>query len=340
MTTIGVIVPIYNAEDTLERCVGSILAQTHAELNVVLIDDGSTDISGAICDAYAEFESRVQALHTPNRGLSAARNLGVDHALAAGVELVAFVDADDWLEPHMLEKLLAALDASEADIAQCGWRTEGFRTTNDSVLPEAVYSRNEALYSLICGGISTVVWNKLYCSRVLAGTRFPDGRVYEDCATTYRIIASCDKVVSIPYIGYHHVMRKGSICHTPSMKNLSDSWSACKERYDYYHAEESDLIDADMADALARSASGCISAMWRWAFCNSRSERAKYSYVLQDMQHFERQELRFFDKRRWPAKLTIPLALSRSRSSLSLAVGYYINQLFITLFPKKSSSRR
>lgn len=83
-STINVVVPVYNAEDTLERCVGSILSQTRADLDVILVDDGSTDISGAMCDAYAEFDARVRVFHTPNRGLSAARNLGIDCALAAG----------------------------------------------------------------------------------------------------------------------------------------------------------------------------------------------------------------------------------------------------------------
>ena len=120
MPTIGVIIPVYNAEDTLERCVGSVIGQTHSDLEIILVDDGSTDISGAMCDAYAELDLRVHVYHTPNRGLSAARNWGIESALADGTEFIAFVDADDWLEPRMFETLLAALDASDADIAQCG----------------------------------------------------------------------------------------------------------------------------------------------------------------------------------------------------------------------------
>ena len=91
-STISVIIPVYNAEDTLERCVGSLLAQTHADLDVILVDDGSTDISCAMCDAYAEFDARVRVFHTPNRGLSAARNLGIDSALAAGTRFIAFAN--------------------------------------------------------------------------------------------------------------------------------------------------------------------------------------------------------------------------------------------------------
>lgn len=106
MPTISVIVPVYNAEDTLEHNVGSILAQTHADLDVILDDDGSTGISGAMCDAYAEFDPRVRAFHTPNRGLSAARNLGLDQALEAGTQLIALADANDWLEPDMLANQL------------------------------------------------------------------------------------------------------------------------------------------------------------------------------------------------------------------------------------------
>ena len=116
-STISVIIPVYNAEDTLERCVGSVLAQTHADLDVILVEVGSTDISGAMCDAFAEFDSRVRVFHAPNRGLSAARNLGIDSALTAGAEFIAFADADDWLEPCMLGEPLAAIESSGADIA-------------------------------------------------------------------------------------------------------------------------------------------------------------------------------------------------------------------------------
>ena len=121
--TISVIIPVYNAEDTLARCVGSVLAQTHADLDVILVDDGSTDISGAMCDACAEFDARVRVLHTPNRGLSAARNLGIDCALAAGAEFIAFADTDDWLESCMLGEPLAAIESSGADIANAAGKS-------------------------------------------------------------------------------------------------------------------------------------------------------------------------------------------------------------------------
>ena len=222
MPTISIIVPVHNAEDTLERCVESILAQTHGDLDIILIDDGSSDISGAMCDAYAEFDARVRAVHTSNLGLSAARNLGVESALKRGSELIAFADADDFMEPDMLEELLKELDSQSADIAQCGYRIEGLRKARDEIAPKAAYDTMGAIAALMEESIKAAIWNKLYRSRIFDNLRFPEGRVFEEIATTHLMLLECRKIVSIPYIGYHYVMREGSITHTISMKNLSD----------------------------------------------------------------------------------------------------------------------
>ena len=339
MATISVIVPVYNAEDTLERCMGSVLAQTYPDTDVILIDDGSTDISGAMCDIYAEYDSRVRVFHTFNRGLSAARNLGIDCALSGDVRYIAFVDADDYLELDMLAKLLEVLESSGADIVQCGRVLDGFCGVSEFNTPAAGFWKREAIGALIYGDINSGVWNKLYRRRILESVRFPEGRVFEEVATMHRMVLLCDKFVSVPYCGYHHVMREGSITHTHTMSNLADYWTAYKERRIVLEKEVSDLRDEERNE-LVKGMAFAVSRMWRWAYANSPYDRSSYSDVLCEMQTFVRNELKRTDKSRWPVSLRAPLILAQSVSSLSLAVAYCANQLFIRLFPRKSDSRK
>ena len=339
MRTICIIVPVFNAEDTLERCVGSILAQTYTNLDIVLVDDGSTDISGAMCDAYAYYEPRIRCFHTPNNGLSAARNLGITKALEHGAEFIAFVDADDWIEPQMIERLFSALISSEADIAQCGYRVVGFRTVKETMPSAAELNKRESLEALIRGDIATVVWNKLYRSVIFEELRFPEGRVFEDISTTHRMIALCDKVSSVSYLGYDYVMREDSIAHTHTMRNLEDYWLACRERLDYLvsvlpdlHEEERNILIQGMALA--------VSKMWRWGFSNGVREIAKYSDLLCKMHTFVRTDLSNADKTKWPLTLKVPLVFARSNSLASLAAGCYINKLIIAIAPNNTWSQR
>lgn len=340
MPTIAVIVPVYNAEDTLERCVGSILAQTHSNLDILLVDDGSTDIGGMMCDAYAELDSRVRVFHTPNRGLSSARNLGLDYALSGNAELLSFVDADDYMEPYALETLLNAMQSSQADIVQCGYRNEGLLVTMDYRPHLADYDTKEALEALIEGGISNDVWAKLYSKRIFETLRFPEGRVYEEVSVMHRIMLLCEKVTCVPDIEYHYVMREGSITHTANMKNLADFWNAYKERRDYLNERIPGFLDERLQSKLEKDVAYAISRMWRWAFSNSPDERISYQNLLEEMSRYVKKELRCVNKNRWPLLLRASLIFTRSTSTVSLAMAYFANQTLIRLFPEKSRSRR
>lgn len=148
MPTISVIVPVYNAEGFLRRCTDSVLSQTYRELELLLVDDGSPDRSGEVCDAVAREDSRVRVLHKPNGGVSSARNLGL--AEAAG-EYVAFLDSDDWLEPDALELLLRALRDAGADTAGCGNYNvrDGARSVEAPALPAGVHGKKEIREKLV-----------------------------------------------------------------------------------------------------------------------------------------------------------------------------------------------
>ena len=273
MAYISVIVPVYNAEDTLVRCMGSILAQTYTDLDIILIDDGSTDISGSMCDAYAKFDSRIRAVHTANRGLSAARNLGIELALSKGAHFIGFVDADDYLEPRMFEELLMALYSSGADIARCGVHVDGLRSDSEDIPIARICDRRQAVAALISGEIGDAVWNKLYRGFIFEKVRFPEGRVFEEIATMHRIVLSCERIVFIPYVGYHYVMREGSIAHSHSMANLADFWVACGERRDHLIDEVPALLDEEFHNELYKGMASVISMTWRWAYSNASQKR-------------------------------------------------------------------
>ena len=142
-TKISVIVPVYKAEAWLARCVDSILAQTFRDLEVILVDDGSPDGSGALCEGYAAADSRVKAIHKANGGVSSARNAGIE---AASGEWVAFVDSDDWLEPDYLERLADRLTGPDCDVVMGGARiTDGVSITGRPCPPRPTLTKEELL---------------------------------------------------------------------------------------------------------------------------------------------------------------------------------------------------
>ena len=174
---ISVIVPVYKAEPYLRQCVDSILEQTYRDIEVILIDDGSPDKCGEICDEYAEKDNRVRTFHTENRGVSAARNLGISEAKG---EYIGFVDSDDRIEPDMYEILLKRMQETGADIAQCGVLQYPGYGSEKSEPEDEVLLRDDALKALIEFRLNSYAWNKLYNSRLFETVTFPDGMNYED----------------------------------------------------------------------------------------------------------------------------------------------------------------
>ena len=261
---ISVIVPIYNVEEYLRRCVDSLLQQTYADLEVILVDDGSPDGCGAICDAYASQEPRVRAVHKPNGGLSDARNAGL--LVAAGDE-IAFVDSDDWVAPDFLAAMHDALTRTGADIVECsvvktaGDAAGGAAFGGTAIAPEvpsgpedtaraiagareagappapAVYSAEPALRELIHDGVfHQTVWNKLYRRSVLEGILFPVGRTNEDEFWTYQAFARAARIARIELPLYYYFQRPGSIMGASFSLRRLDALDAKTERQAYIEA--------------------------------------------------------------------------------------------------------
>ena len=243
--TISVIVPIYKVESYLDRCVQSLVDQTYPQLEIVLVDDGSPDRCGAMCDEWAKKDSRIKVVHKPNGGLSDARNAGME---AATGEVIGFVDSDDWVAADMYEKLLQALEQDGSDIAACGvgmvWEddTPSRMLTHDFV---GVLTREQAQAALLEEThLLQPVWYKLYRRDIVEGLPFAVGKYHEDAFWSYQAIGRAQSVSVIPDVGYYYLQRAGSIMGASySLKRLDAIEAAC-ERQQYFKKHFPELADA------------------------------------------------------------------------------------------------
>lgn len=214
--TVSVIVPCYKVEAYLHRCVDSILRQTHHDLDVILVDDGSPDRCGEICDEYATADTRVRVLHQPNQGLSAARNAGLE--VMTG-KYVTFVDGDDWLDDTCIGNLHRIMIDTDADLSVCNLlRTSDERVTWPAAAGTILeMSRDEAIAQILKPRYGSMVaaCGKLYRAELFTKIRFPVGRLHEDAFTTYRVILQCRKVALTTSPLYVYWQRPDSIMGSP-----------------------------------------------------------------------------------------------------------------------------
>ena len=236
---INIIVPVYNVELYLPKCIESLLSQTYTNIHIFLIDDGSTDPCPAICDSYAEQDSRVTVIHRSNGGQSAARNSGLA-ALSdeAPENYVAFVDSDDYVEPDYLAFLYKLLKENNADIAQCGhyivYSEKRYVPKNKNCTLK-ILDQKCALESLCYNGIYDVTaWNKLYKLSLFSDLRFPEGRIYEDTASAPYITSKANRIVVNMTPKYYYVQRYNSTANGRKFhKNKYQFLQAGDELADY-----------------------------------------------------------------------------------------------------------
>ncbi len=209
MELISVVVPVYNAGPYLRQCLNSLAAQTYPHVEIILVDDGSSDGSDQVCREYAERDGRFQYVRlSANRGPSVARNVGVRQAAGA---FISFVDADDYVEPGLLERLHCSLTRNGADISACG--ADGIRL---EIGPARSYSRVEAVCCLAKGSpFNHVPWGKLYRTDLARSCPFDENVFYsEDLLFLYQALKRSGKVSYIPDVLYHYVNREGSQMHS------------------------------------------------------------------------------------------------------------------------------
>jgi glycosyltransferase involved in cell wall biosynthesis len=232
---LSIIIPVYNVEQYLRRCLESVLNQVYKNLDIILIDDGSTDSSGNICEEYQRTDDRISVIHKKNSGLADARNTGL---LVARGELIGFVDSDDWIEHDMYESMTAKYFETHSDIIACGYYscTETKTTKyiwNRNIDTSKILTPLEALDFLLKNGMFNVAWNKIYTKTLFANLFFPSGKICEDSYIMYRLLLKANKIYLIDECKYYYFNRGGSIINSITSKRFIDEFYAYYTRHIY-----------------------------------------------------------------------------------------------------------
>lgn len=275
---ISVIVPVYKVELFFRQCVDSILAQTYSNLEIILVDDGSPDNCGAICDKYACQDSRIRVIHKENGGLSDARNVGID---AAKGEYIAFVDSDDWIAPEMYESMYQTAEKYKADLVVCEyydcWRQtcSGWHKSEDQI-----FLGEEGAKALLELKFGNYAWNKLYKRELWTQKiRYPVGKNYEDVRTTYKLVQKCKMVVVIPQMLYYYRRHNQGITGGKLLGNKIQCVDSRMERFeaigDKYPEQRAFLLEEIYRHFMSLRSALCAQSESSW---RKYSESLRYTF--------------------------------------------------------------
>lgn len=279
---ISVIVPIYNVELYLRKCLDSLINQTYKALQIILVDDGSPDNCGQICDEYSALDGRITVIHKGNGGVSSARNTGLD---AAKGDYIGWVDPDDWIEPDMFEYMLGKAVDNSADIVVCG-RAEQYpsRTVIKGWSEETVYNREQALEQLINDQeLGSYLWDKLWRASLFDGVRFPDGRTFEDVSVMHILFSRADKTICLLGTKYHYLQRVDGIVGNQNLKARINRYIADKQRYDDLHEEYPQLSTALEAKCIEAAVN-----VWNSYYKSTAQQRNDSKETLKEISEFSR----------------------------------------------------
>ena len=236
MEKISIIAPVYQVEKYIGQCIESVINQTFKNFELILIDDGSKDKSGNICDEYAKRDKRIHVVHTENKGAASARNRGLD--LATG-KYIAFVDGDDYLAENMLDKLYKVITQENCDVVVCDFlnlhanpdKDFSLQLSDSKVSGREILShlKNQKNY-----GVWTIVWNKLYKKEILKALRFPEGKYFEDEIFSDQLYLRCNEVQVISDVLYYHRVLETSTMNTQKIRNYLDLIDAFQLRINLY----------------------------------------------------------------------------------------------------------
>ena len=230
---ISIIIPVYKVEKYLEKCIESVLKQTYTNLQIILVDDGSPDNCGKICDEYAKKDSRIEVIHKANGGLSDARNVGISKAKG---RYIGFVDSDDYIKEDMYEILLNLIKKYDADVSICNLYdvidgNEYIRNKENGIRE---YSRLDILKEVLLDkNIQSYAWNKLYKKELFDEVKYPIGKKYEDIGTTFYIFEKCNKIVVTSEPEYYYLKRSDSLVNNVTESTVFDYMELILQRYLY-----------------------------------------------------------------------------------------------------------
>ena len=239
MELVSVIVPVYNVEKYLARCIQSVCGQSYQGLEIILVDDGSKDKSGVICDEYAERDGRIKVIHKENGGLGDARNAGVEKAEG---KYLLFVDSDDRIHENLVRDTVETAEKNQADMVIFDYigEEENGNLTDRFTFPFSAnrvieVAEEKELIMRSCSAVNKLIRRELWKE---SGFQFPKGRYYEDLATIPKVMTKTKKIVYLPEVYYYYLMRDGSIMHSRNFeKNYEDRTWAVDQLLEYFERE-------------------------------------------------------------------------------------------------------
>lgn len=239
---ISIIIPVYNVENYIKRAINSVIEQTYKNLEIILIDDGSKDSSGAICDEFADMDSRIKVIHQKNFGVSAARNAGI--RIATG-KYIAFVDPDDVISNRMYEFLYKAISENNCKIATCKYKifAEKLPIFDNSYEMNLVVGDDIIKKLLEDKEITNYSWDKLYLRELFCDIEYPVGKKYEDLGIMFKVLLKVDRIAYLDMKLYGYFMRNDSITGNYNVKSIIDFSEMVKSRYEILINEKPNLVD-------------------------------------------------------------------------------------------------
>lgn len=310
---ISVIIPVHNVEAHLDECLNSVVNQTYHNLEIILLDDGSTDKSGRICDDWAKQDERIRVIHKENEGIAATRNKGLEVAKGA---YIAWVDSDDYVDLQLFEKLYDLLVSSGADMSMCNfYGLYGDTLTFDGKtrIFDALYSAEEFLEQVYTTGFFSVVWNKLVPRGLYSDIHFPDGRRFEDSAIMRELVMKCQKIATSKEPLYYYRRHEKSI----TMQEKSPEEAA------KYLEEYCQWLEDDIA-FFADNENGKLMSQASKFLCNA---------IILQYGELAAKDQRVFKKK---YNLYVKHVLSKKDYTFKVKLKYFIAYISIALYNKLS----
>lgn len=278
---ISVIVPVYKVEKYLNKCIESIVNQTYKNLEIILVDDGSPDECGKICDNYAQKDMRIKVIHKENGGLSDARNAGIN---ISNGKYISFIDSDDYIDLEYLELLYKTIKKDKSDMAISSHKViyENGTILEKATKEESILEPKEVLKRILYDdGIDLSAWAKLYKIELFEEIRYPKGRLFEDAATTYKLVDKCKKISIISKSTYNYIIRGNSITNVNFSEKKMDLIISTEEMCNYIKKKYPDLEEA----ANRRLMYAYLSTLTQLIKSNKRNksvEKRLYGYIKQN----------------------------------------------------------
>lgn len=320
---ISIIVPVYKVEPYLRKCLDSIVRQTHQNLEIILVDDGSPDSCGTICDEYAEKDGRIKVIHKGNGGVASARNVGLD---AVSGDYIGWVDSDDWIEPEMFATMLRGAKAYDADIAICS-RIEAYPDHSFQMgwQQTEVLDKEQAIALLVEDDVvRSYLCDKLWKRELFQGIRLPQLKAFEDMAVMYQLFMSAERVVCLPDVLYHYEHHDGGLTAAPSLESGMDFCRVTRERYDALERDFPQLTER-LVPVLAEAAV----RIWTSYYDAPKEERRTYDAQIQGMAEFCREHYKAaLEKKRFGLAGRLILRLTPYAKPWAFALARWVSKLY------------